>query len=107
VGWVFSFLFALTQTCEKKARERTSSLQDFRYRLFRRSREPPKSLAIGEKFAATDPQNAQARLDLASGHVDLAEALTGNSDPVSAVGHAQQAITIVTALLSADPTNAV
>src|SRR4029077_2312223 len=58
-------------------------------------------------FALADPQNAQASLDLASGHVDLAEALTAEGDPVPAVSHARQGITILTALSVADPTNAI
>ena len=66
-----------------------------------------KSLAIKENSAAADPQNAQASLDLASGHADLAEALSALGDAAQAVEEAQKGITIMTALSAADPTNAI
>jgi hypothetical protein len=63
--------------------------------------------SIKEKFAAADPRNAQASFDLATGHVDFAEALSATGDAPQAVEQARQGILILTTLLSADPTNVI
>ena len=45
--------------------------------------------------------------DLATGHADVAEALSATGDSARAVDQARQGIRILTALSSADPTNAI